>query len=261
MKTIVLPCCLLLAACAVRQPNIRFRVLRGSPNDLLRTPDAQKIPFPDVLHAYNGFEAVQSYIDLRPLMELRIENAYYQPGASRRGLAGFLGTEIAHYAVAAQGLQLLSVQSMKSRPTDDKPVGELIAKSETSFKYYRLYYEIVFAKVDHSQGSVLLGADSENEMDRLAAELINPESVCHPGARHCTVFPEACSVSAEMEIVVNGNAQTVVWGTVLGRIITHPRHLNIKRLYAGGPVPIQLNPRDPGILLLPILPGDQINWR
>jgi hypothetical protein len=36
-------------------------------------------------------------MELRPQMELRIENAYYRKGMPKRGLDGFLGTEIARY--------------------------------------------------------------------------------------------------------------------------------------------------------------------
>jgi hypothetical protein len=58
------------------------------------------MPFPDVLRVYNGFEPGRAWMELRPGMELRIENAYYQPGMPRSGLNGFLGTEIAQYKSA-----------------------------------------------------------------------------------------------------------------------------------------------------------------
>ncbi len=66
-------------------------------------------------------------------MELRIENAYYKKGASRRGLEGFLGTEVAYYEVTSNRLQLLSVQPMQELPQDDVPVQRLISQSQMSF--------------------------------------------------------------------------------------------------------------------------------
>lgn len=186
---------LCLLSCAARFSRKHFEVLPSSPNYLLQSPDSHRTPFPEVLKAYNGFEAGHAWIDLEPLMELRIETAYYEPGAPRSGLAGFLGTEVARYADTSQGLDLLSVQPMKNRPNDEAPVQDLIAKAETKFSHYRLYYEIVFAKRDHSHGSVLLGADSQTEIDALSAQLSHPEAVCYQRATHCTVFREACSVS------------------------------------------------------------------
>lgn len=166
-------------------------------------------------------------------MELRIENAYYEAGAPRSGLAGFLGTEVARYAVLSNALDLLSVQPMENRPNDDIPVQDLVSSAGRKFSYYGLYLEIVFARSDHSHGSVLLGADSQKEIDELSARLTHPETVCYEPFIHCTVFPEACSVSVEMKVVVNSKATSVMWGGTLGNIAKRPHHLEMKRLYAG----------------------------
>ncbi len=255
--------CLLLCltSCLTRSPGARFRVLPKSPNYLLQSPDSRQTPFPDVLRAYNGFEAGHGWIDLHPLMELRIENAYYEAGAPRSGLKGFLGTEIARYRVLPGGLRLVSVQPMKNRPPNDKPVQDLIPDLEKRFTHYRFYYEMVFARSDHSRGSVLLGADSREELDGLAMKLANQETVCNPQSTHCVVFPEACSVSVEMEIIVNGRPQMVTWGSILGSIAQDPRNLQVRRLYAGRLRPIEIDPHDPKALRLPLLPGDRIVWK
>jgi hypothetical protein len=79
-----LPLC--LTACAARLSRTYFEVLPNSPNYLLQSPDSRRTPFSEVLKAYNNFEAGHAWIDLEPLMELRIENAYYAPGAPRSGL-------------------------------------------------------------------------------------------------------------------------------------------------------------------------------
>lgn len=255
-------CCLPLCwiACAARLPRTYFEVLPSSPNYLLQSPDSRRTPFPEVLKVYNDFEAGHAWIDLEPLMELRIENAYYEPGAPRSGLAGFLGTEVARYVVRSHGLALVSVHPMSNRPEDETPVQDLIANGETKFSHYRLYYEIVFSKRNNSHGSVLLGANSQAEMDALSAQLSHPEVVCSQRSTHCAVFPEACSVSVEMKIVVNGKSESVLWRSTLGSIVKQPHHLEIKRLYAGQLRPVRIDANDPKSLLLPLLPGDQITW-
>src|SRR5581483_8510363 len=126
-----LPLC--LTACAARLSRTYFEVLPNSPDYLLQSPDSRRTPFPEVLKAYNDFEAGHASIDLEPLMELRIENAYYAPGAPRSGLAGFLGTEVARYLVRSHGLALVSVDPMANRPKDQIPVQDLISSTEAKF--------------------------------------------------------------------------------------------------------------------------------
>ena len=260
-KIIPLACLsLFLMSCVARLSGTYFDVLPSSPNYLLRSPDSRRTPFPEVLKAFNGFEAGHQWIDLEPLMELRIENAYYEPGFRRSGLTGFLGTEVGRYSVTAHGLSLVSVQPMSNRPSAEIPVQDLISDTQTKFSYYRLFYEIVFSRQDHSHGSALLGAQSQAEIDGLSAQLSHPEAVCSQRSSHCIVFPEACSVSVEMKVIVNGKPESVLWGSTLGNIAEQPNHLEMKRLYAGELRPVRIDAKDPKSLLLPLLPGDRIAW-
>ncbi len=233
----------------------------GQPQYLLRSPDSTTTPFNEVLDRYNGFVPGKDWMDLRPRMELRIENAYYQPGAPRRGLNGYLGTEIAQYRVTPEGtLHLLSVKPMAGRPGNDAPVQQLISPGQEHYRFHRFYFEILFR--NSARGSVLLGANSAAGIDSLAARLLSePDSVCGRESIYCTVFPEACSVSAEMEIVVNGARKVVLWGSSLASVATNPRELNLRRFYNGSQRPIEIDPHDPDALRLPLLPGDQIRWQ
>ena len=254
---------LLTLACATRRSSGSFQVLRANPEYLLRSPDSRDTPFPDVLRRYNSFVAGQGWLDLRPQMELRIENAYYREGAPKHGLAGFLGTEIARYQVRPKrSLRLISVQSgVAQRPGDQPPVQELIRASQMHHRYYRFFFAIVFRQKGESRGSVLLGAASIAELDRLAAQLLTqPESICGGGSVHCTVFPEACSVGAEIEIVVNGAPRNVAWGSLLASVAARPRHIELLRLHSGRLTPVEIDPADTDALRLPLLPGDHVTW-
>jgi hypothetical protein len=252
--------CATLGSCVYRNSH-SFRIVPETPNYVLRAPDARSTPFPDILRNYNGYTPGGSWMDLRPSMEIRIENAYYEKGFSRRGLDGFLGTEVAMYEVTAQGLSLLSLQSMKDRPATDLSVKDLIPEPQTKHPYYRLYFEVFF-KGQNFHGSVLLASDSMQALDRLSAELDDPEKVCSSHSDGCTVFPEACSVSVEMRIVVNGKPRDVLWRANLANVVNgQPHHIEVKRLYAGRLTPIQINADDPNDLKLPLLPGDHVLWR
>ena len=225
---------LCLWSCGLRRAS-DFRVIPQSPEYLLRSPDARERPFSEILRQYNGFVRGQNGMDLEPGMELRIENAYYQAGMPRRGLNGFLGTEVGRYILTPNhGLDLLSVQSMAGRPASDLPVEKLMPASKQRFRYYRYYFEIVFKTNSVNRGSVLLGADSGDALRQLADLLAEkPDDVCGEKAEHCIVFPEACSVSVEMEVTVNGSRTNVVWGSELSSVVHNPKGLKLRRRYAG----------------------------
>lgn len=250
------------AACAVHRTAGSFRVLPASPQYLLRTPDGAQIFFGESLERYNGFKPGHDGMDLHPDMELRIENAYYKPGFSKQGLNGFLGTEIAHYLVESRGLRLLSVQPMQNRPNDQLPVQRLITASQTHYRDYRFYFEVLFRDESRTRGSVLLGADSEAELQSLANRLIaQPASVCSAQSVHCTVFPQACSVSVEMRVFVNGSPRSVLWNSELEGVVQRPQAIELLRRYRGRYAQVKLNPRDPEALRMPLLPGDIIRWK
>jgi hypothetical protein len=261
-KLYVLTVCVLLSASCATRSGLDFRIVPATPSYLLHYPDSRQTPFPDVLRVYNGFEPGRAWMDLRPYMDLHIEDAYYQPGVSRRGLNGFLGTETAQYKVRSHGgLQLLSVRSMKVRPNGQLPVQRLIPGSQQRHRYFRFYYEILFRRSGHSRGSVLLSANTKPDINRLAAELMrDPDSICSESSANCTLFPEACSVSIEMEIVVNGLSRNVIWGSFLSDVVDHPHHLELLRIYNGRLTPVRLDVNDTKALRLPLLPGDQVKW-
>lgn len=260
--SVVAVACFVCTACATPFATNLFRVVPATPNYSLRSPDSQETPFPDVLKSYNGFEPGRGWVDLRPQMELRVENAYYLPGMPRRGLNGFLGTEVARYKMQSHGgLQLLSVESMKNRPSEDLAVQQLIRPFEMHYRCYRFYYEILFRRSGDVRGSVLVGAETKNDIDRIATQLLSdPDAVCNASSKNCTVFPEACSVSIEMEIVVNGAPRNVLWGSPLSDVVKHPEHLELSRIYKGRLVPVEVDPRDTNALKLPLLPGDHVKW-
>jgi hypothetical protein len=106
----------------------------------------------------------------------------------------------------------------------------------------------------------LLGAPSAAELGRLSSQLLAaPASVCGTSPR-CSVFPETCTVSLEIEIVVNGSPRTVLWGSFLSSVAIRPRHVDLQRLYRGRLVPVEINESDPDALRLPLLPGDRVSW-
>lgn len=248
-------------SCVTPHPARAFRVLPAQPTYLIRSPDAKETPFPDVLSRYSDVGESQGWL-LHPKTELHIENAYYREGAPKHGIANYIGTEKAVYQVRPSSLRLMSVQSgLEQRPADQPPVQDLIGNSRLRYRYYRYFFQIVFRQKAGVRGAVLLGARSIDELDRLASRLMtDPDAVCSGLSPHCAVFPEACSVALEIEIVVNGAARSVLWGSLLDSVAMHPRVLRLLRLHNGRLAPVEIDASDPNALRLPLLPGDRIEW-
>jgi len=254
---------LLFVSCAARRGvgSGSFQVLRGTPEYLLRAPDSTEMPFPELLNRYRN-QGV-GWVDLQPRMELRIEAAYYRESSLGRSPADYLGTEIARFQVRSNGrLQFTSVQSgLKGPRGKQPPVQRLICGSQQHYSHGRFFYAVALNRKGHTRGAVLLGAGAAGELERLTMQLrADPESVCGGRSTHCTVFPEACTASIDIEIVVNGAPRTVPWGNLLDSVASHPRRIEMLRVDAGRLVPVEIDSSDPAALKLPLWPGDRITW-
>jgi hypothetical protein len=250
-----------LFCCATPRAGRTFRVVAVKPTYVIRAPDATETAFQEVLSRYSDVGPPQGWL-LHSDTELRVENAYYREGAPKRGIADFLGTQTAVYRVGGRGLRLISVRSeVARRPADQPPVQDLIGPQQRRYRYHRYFFQIVFRQKADTRGAVLLGADSLDELNRLASALLNdPDAVCGGPAKHCAAFPVACTVALQIEVSVNGVRSVVGWGNTLGSVAAHPRTLKLSRVYKGALTPVELDAGDPSALGLPLLPGDRIEW-
>ena len=202
------------------------------------------------------------FVDLPPLTQLRVENAYFKEGSPRK-LDDYIGTQIAHIQVEPRrGLRVLNLESaLGAIPKDQAPASDLVGVPMRRFRNYRYYYAVVFAKAGRGAvgSAVLLGANSAVEMERLGEQLeAEPDSVCGgPAAKNCTVFPQTCSVSLEMEITVNGSPRVVGWRATLGGLA--PPAGKAMRLTRGGTV-TELPGGDIRTRATVLLPGDRVAW-
>jgi hypothetical protein len=148
------------------------------------------------------------------------------------------------------------------RPADQLSAQDLIFPSQREHRNYRLYRAIVFSQRRGMHAPVLLGAASPEEMDQLANRLLSePDAVCGSNSLHCTIFPEACSVAIEMEVVSNGQRQSVLWGDKLWVLIGgNPRRVEVVRQIAGQSVHVNVDLSDPDATQAPLFPGDRVTW-
>jgi hypothetical protein len=57
---------------------------------------------------------------------------------------------------------------------------------------------------------------------------------------------------------VNGEPKTVGWGSLLRSVVGSAKRFEVERIHHGRATPVELDPADPNILLLPLLPGDRV---
>jgi hypothetical protein len=137
----------------------------------------------------------------------------------------------------------------------------MVRGSQRRYSHGRFFYAVALNLRGPTRSGVLLGANSAGELDRLTMQLAaEPESVCGGRRAHCIVFPETCTASVEIEIMVNGAPRAVAWGNLLDSVAVRPRHVEMLRLDAGRMVPVEIDWKDPAALKLPLLPGDRITW-
>ncbi len=211
-----------------------------------------------------------SWVELQPGMELRVEGAYYREGAPRVGIADYLGAETARYEVTSGGaLRMVSVQSFvteqngKTQPRDQPAVQTLVRPRNLTYRYHRLFFQVVMSRAGATRPALLLGAPSPAALDRVTQQfLAGQHSPC--GARQsdqCTTFPEMITASVDVVITVNGAPRKVVWGTALDRVAGRTaRKIELKRLANGRLTPVPIDPSDPDAMRTPLLHGDEITW-
>jgi len=267
--TVILVClggvCLSLTSCAARRPTLgpaRWQVAAAQPEYLLRG-NGPDIPFSQIFERYNGYVLGKEWLEVSGPMRLKIENAYYRQGMPKRGLKGFLGTEIAQYDLGPGERPRLRDKSSNltgARPPDQPPVTALMKMNR--WRHYRFFFALKFKKLGSERSSVLIGGRTPAALDALTKALLtDADAACRKQDGACVIFPEACSVSPQVRVMVNGEEKHFVWGSPLAAVARSPRHLELVRLTASGLVPVELDPSDANALRLPLLPGDRITWQ
>jgi hypothetical protein len=251
-----------VVGCSAKHWHGTFRVLAAQPDYLLRYPDLKQTPFTELLGKFTSVG--DGWVDLKPEMDIRVENAYYREGAPRHGLENYLGTEVVRYRVRPPGglRQVALEASLEQKPSDQPPVQLLLAPDKLRFHFHRYFYQVVFKRRDQPKVAILLSAGSKQELEKVAAKLLDDaESICHTGSQNCTMFPETCTVALEMRVMVNGVWRTITWGSTVAGISDQPQSLELFREFAGRLTQVEIDLHDPQALRLPLLPGDRLTWK
>jgi hypothetical protein len=212
--------------------------------------------------------SMPAWVDLRPGMELRIEGAYYREGSLRRDVADYLGAQSVTYEVGTDGsLRVGAVSSFlkehpdKNQSIDQPAVQTLILPRNLRYRYHRLLFKLAMSRTGPTHPAVLIGSGSIAQLDNVTTEFLLAQSVCGPRrSTQCTAFPAFCTASVAIEIVLNGVARKIIWGSTLGSVAGHPRSVELVRDINGRLASVPIDVADPETLRLPLLHGDRLNW-
>jgi hypothetical protein len=199
------------------------------------------------------------FLDLRKSIVLKVENAYWAEGADKKGLEGYIGTQSARASTMPNGnLNVIPAGSTTKTalPRDQPPVEQLLPTGMRRQRFYRFYFAVTFARASRPNLPVLLYGRSMAEVEQLTARLKTaPDEVCGSKATHCTVFPSTCTVSVEMEIIVNGEPKIVSWGSTVTNVTGGRLATRVERTIEGTSRKLEnVN------LRTPLQPGDRIMW-
>jgi hypothetical protein len=216
----------------------------------------------------NADGSTPAWVDLRPGMELRIAGAYFREGSSQHDVADYLGAQSVTYEVGTDGeLRAGAVSSFlkehrdEKQPADQPAIQTLIPPRNLRYRYHRLFFQLAMSRTGATHPAVLIGSGSIIQLDKVTTAFLLAQSVCGPRpSAQCTTFPAFCTASLGIEIVVNGVARKVIWGSTLGSVAGHPHSVELVRNANGRLASVPINVADPETLRLPLLHGDRLNW-
>ena len=238
----------------------RFQVLPTSLAYVLRSPLNIDKPLPETLSSLSSL--AEGQVDLKPRMMFKFENAYFKSGQVKSGLANYLGLESIEFRVTQNGqLQNLEHRVLAERPSVEPAIDSYLRAPQQRLRFHCLMLQVTMNRKTGEANAVLLSGSSKKKLDALKERLlVDATSVCSAEARNCTVFPATGSVSLGFEVLVNGKATFIAWGTTVGAAVGKHSPFSLQRLYRKRLAPVEIDGNDPAALRLPLLPGDSLNW-
>lgn len=244
-----------LAGCSAR--TARYIVIPSKPHYLLRYPDGKTRAFPDTTASLSN--AFEGWIDLGSGMTLTLERTYFEPPESRR-IQDYIGLETIQFRAETTGgpLRQIEYRPLESRPRDEPSLRSAIPGGQLVCRYHRLFFQTVVDKESGPARAVLVSASSQSESVALSKDLIRGlgcETSLRPGL-YCSAIPNGTTASVFFDVIVNGKATSVAWGSTVAQLVGAKRPIRVWRKNRSRMAPVIFESADPEALRLPLLPGD-----
>ena len=256
----------LLGCFALDSPPIRDYLLQSIPMK----------PSDSLFNRY-GYRLERGGLDLKPGLRLKIERAYFRPaaeGEEAHSVKNYLGVSSSYFDVQVENekIRFQQVGAMQYSAESLKKEGgqgshDLDLRELPSQPHYRLLFYTYVVPKEQGISAAVIGATNANALDDLERELrAHPEDGCKrkPEAteEYCFEFNGFVTVSAQIQVELNGKSQFVDWGTKLSSVLPKNAYksLRIQRLYLGSYYDVRFHSSNSGILSLALVGGDRLTW-
>ncbi len=234
-------------------------------------------PSDSLFNAY-GYRLERGGLDLKPGLRLKIERAYFRPptgGEEEHDVKNYLGVSTVEMTVEGgdnRTIYFQQIDKIKYSPeslkvTEGKANRDAGLKDLPAQPCYRLLFYTYLVPKEHRISAAVLGAQNPSRLDDLEQELRDrPEEGCkaarfQPG-ENCLDFPGFVTLTAQINIEVNGKLTFVDWGTRLATVVPENslKNLHIQRRFMNAYYDVRFDPANADVLSLALIGGDRITW-
>jgi hypothetical protein len=225
------------------------------------------------LMSYSRFGGLNLY----PGMRLKIERAYFK--GESHDLKDFLGVSANYFdfeSVDPDRVQIRQVgdsqySSAAVAAAAEDDLRDIALRSISAPMSYRLLFFNYVVPQEKGISAAIIGAPTNDQLNALEANVKpEPESACKEIGINsdslCIRFEGSVTVSPQISVTVNGKARFVDWGIKLKNVLPDRsetkelRRLRIRRKFMNQLYDIIFDRRDPNILSLCLLEGDDLTW-
>lgn len=238
----------------------------------------------DLYPAY-GYRPSGLGLDLKAGVRFKIQRAHFNsppPEDGKRSITDLTGISTVYYEARTDGRQ----RTVFGRPLveyDSPKLKDALAKGWEDLDFarharpqilYRLFFLTSYARNGLRRTALVLGTPSIALMESMHKQLTaNPAIACDELTRGtsstCVSFEGDVTVSAEVEVTINGARTFLEWNTsvksVMGKVpgAQQPgRSIRLLRIYDGRVLPVEADPKL-GVQLenTVLIAGDELSWR
>jgi hypothetical protein len=234
-------------------------------------------PNESLFNAY-GYRLERSGLDLKPGLRLKIERAYFRPAEpeeAEHSIKNYLGVSSINFDVQRSEDRKIHFQQVANIQYSPESLAQTSAEGSRDLglhdlpqqPHYRLLFYTYLVPKEHRISAAIVGAGSASQLDELEQELrLQPEEGCKrvAGAKgeDCFEFNGFVTLSAQINVELNGKPKFVDWGTTVKDVV--PRNslksLRIQRQFLGSYYEVRFEANDPIVLSLALVGGDRLNW-
>jgi hypothetical protein len=274
--------------------------LRPDENTRLRRAIVENLPLPPAIAYFFelGSYDVTGYFDLTPDFRMLTTSPIYRPDSDQIP-ENLIGYETAHYVFIRDPKPNATAGALPTNgfaPSDDANSGRIllslsrateVINGEPAIEKRTLRNDLHFpespgnfrllfmaddnaATVKITRAIMLSAPDQTRLAQAVASRQDSAENFCAtlaiPGVS-CIIFPRNFGVSPELRVRANDQDFYIRVGGFLQEVLdlqhrdgAPPKTLKVRRPFRGRLVPVKFDPNSRDILMLVLLPGDEITW-